>query len=136
MDEMDILDEVRYLTCNVCARRCYLTATLGVGFGQAEAPGKGRKPGQTLMVSGNSCSNGVDYARSELLESRRIISSTVATTFPDVPRVRVTSQAGVPVDRLLEAMAALDEVTVTVRLRPGDLVVDDLLGLGVKVVVG
>ncbi len=129
MDEMDIMGEEKYLTCNVCARRCYLTASLGV------EPGEEGQPKRRISVSGNSCSNGLDYARNELLDPRSVISTTVATAFPDAPRLRVTSQGGVPVDRLLEAMAALDEVAVTVRLKPGDLVVENLLGLGVKVLV-
>ncbi len=129
MDEMDILAEVKYLTCNMCARRCYLTATLGTKTGGQ------RMHEQSIAVSGNSCSNGLDYARAELLDPRRVISSSVTTVFPDAPRFRVISQGGVPVDRLLEAMAALDSVTVAVRLKPGDVVVEDLLGLGIQVVV-
>jgi len=106
-----------------------LSATVGV------KPDKAGIQSRTISVSGNSCSNGLDYARDELLDPRRVISTTVATTFPDAPRLRVTSGCGVPVDRILEAMAALDEVTVTVRLKPGDIVVEDLLGLGIQVVV-
>ena len=129
MGEMDILGEVKYLTCNVCARRCYLTPTLGT------KPVGGGKPERTFTVSGNSCSNGLDYAHTELLDPRRVITTSVGTLFPDMPRLRVTSLGGVPVDRLLEAMAALDGVTVAVRLKPGDIVVEDLLGLGIPVVV-
>ena len=125
MDEVDVLGEVRYLTCDVCARRCYLTVTLG---------GKNSR-GQSFAVSGNSCSNGLDYARTELLDPRRVISTSVATVFPETPRIRVTSKGGVPVDRILEAMAVLEGITIAVRLQPGDIVVEDLLGLGFPVVV-
>jgi len=129
MDETDLLGEVKCLTCNVCARRCYLSAILG-----AEPDQEGNQ-GRTISVSGNACSNGLDYARDELLDPRRVISTSVATTFPELPRLRVTSQGGIPVDRLLEAMAALDGITVAVRLQQGDIVVEDLLGLGIPVVV-
>ena len=87
----------------------------------------------TLRVQGNACQRGEVFARTEILDPRRTLTTSVATAFPDRPRLPVRIE-GVPEPRVLDAMNAIDGVTADRRLEAGEAVAEDFLGLGLRVI--
>lgn len=65
---------------------------------------------------------------------KRTICSTVHTAFPDAPVLPVRVSADIPKDRIFDVMDAIRTVTVTERIGRGDVVIPDVLGLGVDVI--
>ena len=65
---------------------------------------------------------------------KRTICSTVRTAFPDAPVLPVRVSADIPKDRIFDVMDAIRAVTVTERIARGDVVIPDVLGLGVDVI--
>ncbi len=111
------MSESRSFVCICCPRGCHLTVTL---------------PG--LEVSGNSCKRGEDYAKREVSDPRRTVTSTVKTTDPLRRRLPVKTDGAIPLGKLREAAAALDMVTVSPPVSCGDIVLKNVLGLGVNIV--
>ena len=56
------------------------------------------------------------------------------TAFPDAPVLPVRVSADIPKDRIFDVMDALKTVTVSERIGRGDVVIPDVLGLGVDVI--
>lgn len=110
---------MRELVCIGCPNGCQL---------QIERCGDG------FAVTGNHCPRGREFAVSEMTAPKRTICSTVKTAFPDVPVLPVRVSADIPKDRIFDVMQALRGVTVTERLARGDVVIEDVLGLGVDVI--
>jgi CxxC motif-containing protein len=81
-----------------------------------------------LTVLGQRCPKGSDYARSELLDPRRTLTSTVRTSFRDRPRLPVRTSGDIPLSQIFAAMAAINGVVVAERLRAGDMVLERLPG--------
>jgi len=115
------MGEIKSFACVVCPRSCALAVEADLAA-------------RAAAVSGNACPRGEAYGRSEALDPRRSLTTTVATAFPDRPRLPVKSQGEVPAGRLVEAVRSLDAVVVRTRARRGEVVVRDLLGLGVDLV--
>lgn len=90
-------------------------------------------PGEELVVQGNQCPRGVQYAREEMTNPRRILTTTVAVRGTRA-RLPVKTQGTIPKGMLLTAMEYLRDLKVEPPLAIGDVVVPDLLGLGVSVV--
>ena len=111
---------IRELTCIGCPMGCQLTAVL--------------ENGQVTRVTGNTCPRGREFAVSEMTAPRRTICSTVRTAFPDAPVLPVRVSADIPKDRIFDVMDALKTVTVSERIGRGDVVIPDVLGLGVDVI--
>ena len=65
---------------------------------------------------------------------KRTICSTVRTAFPDAPVLPVRVSADIPKDRIFDVMDAIRTVTVSERIGRGDVVIPDVLGLGVDVI--
>ena len=87
-----------------------------------------------FTVTGNSCPRGREFAISEMTAPKRTICSTVRTAFPDAPVLPVRVSADIPKDRIFDVMDALKTVTVSERIGRGDVVIPDVLGLGVDVI--
>lgn len=106
-------DQVRKMTCIVCPNGCRLTV---------------RVQGDAIMVEGATCKKGETFAKEELTHPMRNISSTVATVFPDFPRLAVKTRDPIPKEKIFEAMARINAVTVQKALHTGDVVVPDVFG--------
>lgn len=90
--------------------------------------------GDGWSVTGNTCPRGREFAISEMTAPRRTICSTVRTAFPDAPVLPVRVSADIPKGRIFDVMDALKTVTVSERIGRGDVVIPDVLGLGVDVI--
>lgn len=111
---------MREMTCIVCPNGCRL---------QVE------ENGEEIIVSGNQCRRGKDFAITELTHPMRTICSTVATNFPETPVVPVRVSAEIPKERIFDVMKEINKVKVMERLGTGDVVIPDVLGLGVDVII-
>ena len=108
------------LICIGCPMGCQLTAEV--------------ENGAVTSVTGNTCPRGREFAISEMTAPKRTICSTVRTAFPDAPVLPVRVSADIPKDRIFDVMDAIRAVTVTERIARGDVVIPDVLGLGVDVI--
>lgn len=107
------------LVCIVCPNSCELEIT------QTE---------NGLEVSGNKCKRGVSFARDEMTAPKRTISSVVKTAFPEFPVLPVRVSAEIPKDKIFDVMNEINHVTVRKKIRRGEAVIKDVLGLGVDVI--
>lgn len=110
---------MKELVCIVCPNSCTL---------QIE------QRGDEISVSGNRCKRGESFAKDELTAPKRTISSTVKTVFPDAPVLPVRVSAEIPKSKIFEVMEKINSVTLTRRVKIGEAVITDVLGLGVDVI--
>ena len=110
---------MKELYCITCPNGCRMTAELRDG---------------EVVVEGNGCKRGVDFARAELTNPTRSLTTTVRTSFAQAPVLPVRTDGEIPKDRIKEAMAALRGVVVDRPLHCGDTVMDDIAGSGMRVI--
>jgi len=87
-----------------------------------------------FVVTGNTCLRGHDFAVNEMTCPKRTICSTVKTVFGDAPVLPVRVSADIPKDRIFDVMAEINKVMLTERIGRGDVIIPDVLGLGVDVI--
>ena len=87
-----------------------------------------------FTVTGNTCPRGEAFAISEMTEPKRTICSSVKTVFPDVPVLPVRVSEDIPKDRIFDVMKEINAVTLTERIGRGDVIIENVLGLGVNVI--
>ena len=90
---------------------------------------------ETLVVTGNGCPRGEAYARDELTNPTRTLTSSVVIDGSFVRRCPVKTAAPIPKGLVQEAAKALDGVRLTAPVKVGDVAVANILGTGVDVVV-
>ncbi|MCD7775602.1 MAG: DUF1667 domain-containing protein [Clostridiales bacterium] len=107
------------LTCIECPNGCAMT----VDNSENE-----------IKVTGNRCKRGVSFAVSELTNPMRTICSTVKTAFDFCPVLPVRVSGEIPKDKIFEVMAVINKTTVKNKVRRGDIIIPDVLNLGVDII--
>lgn len=90
--------------------------------------------GDIIEVRGATCTSGERYARQEHVDPRRWVSTTIGLVGADLARLPVRTAEAVPKNRVRDVARALRSVTVTAPVSCGQVVMDDVLGLGVAVI--
>lgn len=87
-----------------------------------------------VEVRGHSCRRGEEFAIQEHTDPRRYVTTTVRVDGGAWPRLPVKTVASVPKDRVIDVARALHELTLQAPVTLGDVVLHDVLGIGVDVV--
>ena len=110
----------RDLICIECPAGCALTVDI--------------TDGRVTAVSGNQCPKGEGYAHAEIEDPRRILTSTVLAEGASLRMVPVRTDCPIPRRALFEAMGEIKKLKVRRPVRVGDVLVENLSGLGVNLV--
>ena len=89
---------------------------------------------EVKSVSGNTCPRGDAYAKKELTNPTRIVTSTVRVSGGKLAMVSVKTQSDIPKDKIFDCVKALKEVEVTAPVKIGDVIVENVAGTGVNVI--
>lgn len=112
--------EQRELTCINCPLGCQLTVTL--------------ENGTVAAVGGNVCPRGGRYARDEVCNPVRMITSTVLVRGGELPRVSVKTAEPIPRKQIFAAMAEIHRMVFDAPVQAGQVLCPDLAGTGIPLV--
>lgn len=90
--------------------------------------------GKVLSVMGNTCPRGESYARKEVTNPTRIVTTTVRVDGGKVPMINVKTEQDIPKDKIFECIAALRGVTIKAPIHIGDIILENVAGTGVNIV--
>ncbi len=113
---------MKTIPCIVCPNGCRLSA-------EKNADGSG------YAISGNKCKRGIDFAIAEITNPMRTLTTTIRTNFPGVPVLPVRTTGEIPKGKIREAMNYINTITVSQPLGIGEIVVENILGLGADIIV-
>ena len=89
---------------------------------------------EVKSVSGNTCPRGDAYAKKELTNPTRIVTSTVRVSGGKLAMVSVKTQSDIPKDKIFDCVKALKDVEVPAPVKIGDVVLENVAGTGVNVI--
>ena len=112
--------EKRSLICISCPMGCPLTVELNGS--------------EIISVTGQTCKRGEVYARKEVTNPTRIVTSTVKVEGGAVDMVSVKTRDDIPKDKIFDCVRALKGITVKSPVRIGDVIVRDAAGTGVDII--
>ena len=108
------------LTCIGCPLGCPLTVTM--------------ESNEVLEVKGNTCPKGAIYAKKEVTNPTRIVTSTVRVTGGTCPMVNVKTASDIPKDKIFSCVEALKSVVLTAPVKIGDIVLENVAETDVNIV--
>lgn len=108
---------MKELTCIICPNGCNLVID------------------DNKNVTGNNCKRGIDFAIQELTNPVRTISSTVRTTFPNIPVVSVKLDKEVSKDKIFKCMEEINKVVIDKPLGINDVVIKNVANTDSNVIL-
>ena len=112
--------EERNLTCIGCPLGCSITVRM--------------EGGSVISVEGNTCKRGDDYARKEVTNPTRIVTTTVRVSGGSEAMVSVKTKSDIPKDKIFYCGRALKNAKVEAPVHIGDVICKDIAGTGVDIV--
>ena len=90
--------------------------------------------GKVMEVAGNTCKRGDIYARKEVTDPTRIVTSSVRVSGGVLPVVSVKTKTDIPKGKISDCMKALKEVEVKAPIQIGDILLKNVADTGVDVI--
>ena len=109
------------LTCIGCPLGCSISVSLSDNAEVSE-------------ITGNTCKKGEEYARKEVTNPSRVVTSIVKINNGDVNMVSVKTAEDIPKGKIFDCMEALKKVTVTAPVQIGEVIIKNVCGTGVDVI--
>ena len=109
------------LTCIGCPLGCSISVSLSDN-------------GEVSGITGNTCKKGEEYARKEVTNPSRVVTSIVKINNGDVNMVSVKTAEDIPKGKIFDCMEALKKVTVTAPVQIGEVIIKNVCGTGVDVI--
>lgn len=109
------------LTCIGCPLGCSISVSLS-------------NNGEVSKITGNTCKKGEEYARKEVTNPSRVVTSIVKINNGDVNMVSVKTAEDIPKGKIFDCMEALKKVTVTAPVQIGEVIIKNVCGTGVDVI--
>lgn len=110
----------REMTCIGCPMGCQLTVTIA--------------DSGEITVTGNTCPRGADYAKKEVTDPRRIVTSTVKVKNGLEAVVSCKTESDIPKGMIFDCVNELAKVEVSAPVKIGDVVCANVAGTGVNVI--
>lgn len=111
--------EARNLICIGCPLGCSVTVTMD---------------GENINVTGNTCPRGADYARKEVTNPTRIVTSSVRVEGGEIARVSVKTKHDIPKSKIFDIMEEIRKVEVKAPVSMGQVIIPDCAGTGVEII--
>ena len=109
------------LTCIGCPLGCSISVSLS-------------NNGEVSKITGNTCKKGEEYARKEVTNPSRVVTSIVKINNGDVNMVSVKTAEDIPKGKIFDCMEALKKVTVTAPVQIGEVIIKYVCGTGDDVI--
>ena len=110
----------RELTCVACPLGCTVT----VEYNDTEV----------LSVTGNTCKRGEAYAKTEITNPTRSLTSSVKVNGGIHPVVPVKSNMPVPKTMLFDCMEVINNACVDAPVKLGQVIIENILDTGADIV--
>lgn len=110
------------LTCIGCPMGCQLS----VDFDD--------KNNTVLSVTGNNCKIGENYAKKELTNPTRIVTSSIQVDGGDLPMVSVKTEEDIPKGEIFNIMKEIHETNVQAPVKIGDVLIKNVAGTNVNII--
>ena len=114
------MSEIRNLTCINCPLGCSIEVTM--------------EGNEVISVTGNTCPRGETYARNEVTDPKRVVTSSVYVEGGERAVVSVKTEEAIPKNKIFDCVNAMRDIKVEAPVMIGDVVSGDIAGTGIKLV--
>lgn len=112
---------LKEITCIVCPNGCEM---------EVEEDG-----GKFISVIGHLCPKGEAYAKQELINPQRTISTSILIKDGELPLASVRLTKPVPKKDIYRVMEEIKKITKTAPVQAGEIVISRILGLDSDVII-
>ena len=108
------------ITCIVCPIGCKILV---------------KTDGKKVEISeGYRCKRGIEYARSEALDPKRVLTSMVFVENGEWPLVSVKTKSPVPKDKIFDVLDEIKKVKISAPVKSGQIIIENVADTKINVI--
>lgn len=107
------------MTCIVCPKGCRLNVDTG---------------GTEIIVTGNDCARGIPYAKKELTNPTRVVTSTVAIEGAIHKRLPVKTDRDIDKNLNFDVIQELEKVKLQSPIKINEIIIENILNTGANII--
>lgn len=111
---------IKDLTCINCPLGCSVSVKI--------------EDDQIKEISGNTCKRGEVYAKNEMTNPVRTVTSTARVVGASQYLVSVKTEEAVPKDKIFDVMKEINKAHISGPVKIGDCVIENVAGTGIRVI--
>jgi len=108
------------ITCIICPIGCKIFVKI-----------EGRK---LQAIDGFKCKRGVEYAKNEALDPRRMLTTSVLVVDGEWPLVSVKGSKPVPKDKLFSVLKEIKKTNIKAPVKLGQIIIKNVVNTGINIV--
>ena len=108
------------ITCIVCPIGCKI---------QVKTDGK-----QFEVCDGHKCKRGIEYARSEALDPRRMLTTSILVKEGEWPLVSVKSSKTVPKNKIFDVLKEIKKSSINAPVNLGQIIINNVAGTKINII--
>jgi CxxC motif-containing protein len=85
------------------------------------------------ILQGNKCKKGIDYARNEALDPRRMLTSSVLVINGEWPLISVKSSKPVPKDKIFNVLKEIKKTKVNAPIKSGQIIIKNVANTDINI---
>lgn len=89
---------------------------------------------KTLEAKGNKCPRGLEYAKQEITDPHRSVTSTVKTSFEHFPVLPCRTSKPVSKAKVMDVMHSISGILVEDYVKVGDVIATNIANTGVDLI--
>jgi CxxC motif-containing protein len=110
---------VKVIRCIVCPTGCQIKAI---------------SKGSDIVFEGYTCERGLEYAKQEFYEPKRILTTTIRIDDGFLPLLPVRTDKPILKDRLREALDMIAKTVIKAPVKMGDILIENILELDSNII--
>ncbi|TFF63724.1 MAG: DUF1667 domain-containing protein [Promethearchaeota archaeon] len=114
MESCDELGVIKTIRCIVCPTGCEIEVK--------------EAPEGDVTFEGYTCKRGLEYAKQEFYEPKRILTTTIRVENGFLPLIPVRTDKPILKNKLNDALKVIAETIVKAPIKRGDLLIENIVG--------
>ena len=106
--------------CVVCPRGCIVNVEY--------------KGNDVVQITGNKCKKGIDFAKEEAIDPKRILTTTLGIDSSSFRRIPVRSSEPVSRDKILNIVREIKRIKVKPAIKMGDVIAKNFMDTGIDII--
>jgi CxxC motif-containing protein len=92
------------------------------------------KKNKSLSIQGAKCNKGIEYSKHEILNPKRILTTSILVKNGILPLVSVKTSKPVPKDKIFKILRVIKKKSVNAPINIGDILIENILDTGSNIV--
>ena len=122
----------RELTCIICRRGCNLNVEVNYNDGSNKNKyNNGYSKNYTIIVKGNNCPKGEQYAIDECINPKRTVTSSMRVSNRKDTMVSVKTEKNIDKDKMFKTMEFVRNTRVCAPVKIGEVIIKNIFGTNI-----